>query len=100
MTSETATQQSGHEPPEDKKVKLTISTLSGDYPHDFPPHQKLQVVVEQTIAQLKLEGEGPWVLEYAGKELSLEETIEQAGLKSGDVLTLSPEEGGGASERQ
>lgn len=89
-----------HERPEDKKITLTISTLSGDYTHDFPPRQKLQVVVEQTVAQLKLEGEGPWVLEHNGVELSLQQTIEAAGLKDGDILTLNQEEGGGASGRQ
>ena len=84
----------------DKKVTLTISTLSGDDTHDFPEHHKLQVVVDQTIEKLKLVGEGPWVLEHNGTELSLEQTIKDAGLKDGDVLTLNPQEGGGGSERQ
>jgi len=83
----------------DKKVTLTISTLSGDYTHDFPEHQKLQVVVDQTIDKLKLVGEGPWILEQDGTELSLEQTIKDAELKDGDVLTLNPQEGGGGSER-
>ena len=43
----------------DKKVTLTISTLSGDYTHDFPGQQKLQVVIDQTIEKLKLTGEDP-----------------------------------------
>lgn len=100
MNIEADTQQSGHERPENKKVTLTISTLSGDYTHDFPPHQKLQVVAEQTVHELKLEGPGPWILEHNGVELSLQQTIEQAGLKDGDIMTLNQEEGGGASERQ
>lgn len=101
------TQQTGsNEPPEgkgggsDKKISLTISTLSGDYEHDFPEQQKLQVVIDQTISELKLTGEGPWVLEHDGAELAHDETIQAAGLKDGDVLTLSPHEGGGGSERQ
>jgi hypothetical protein len=83
-----------------KKVSLTVSTLSGDYSHDFPEHQKLQVVIEQTIRELKLTGDGPWILEHNGVELSPDQTVEGAGLKDGDVLTLNPQEGGGGSERQ
>jgi predicted RNase H-like nuclease (RuvC/YqgF family) len=85
---------------QDKKVDLTISTLSGDYTHAFPEHQKLRVVIEQTIDKLELTGDGPWILEHNGVELSHEQTIEEAGLKDGDVLTLNPQEGGGGSERQ
>ena len=84
----------------DKKVTLTISTLSGDHTDDFPEKQKLQVVVEQTIEKLSLVGEGPWILEHDGAELTLTQTIEEAGLSDGDVLTLNPQEGGGGSERQ
>jgi hypothetical protein len=84
----------------DKKAKLTVSTLSGDYTHEFPVHQKLQVVVDQTVAHLHLVAEGEWVLEHNGTQLQLDQTIEQTGLKDGDVLTLSSEEGGGGSERQ
>ncbi len=100
MNSEADTEQHQHEHHEDTKVELTISTLSGDFTHEFESHQKLQVVVEQAAAKLELEGDGPWILEHEGKELSLQDTIAQSQLKSGDVLTLSPEEGGGASKRQ
>jgi hypothetical protein len=83
-----------------KKVTLTVSTIeAGDYTHDYPIHQKLQIVIDQTIAQLKLTGEGPWVLEHDGAELAPSETIEAAGLVDGDVLTLSAQEGGGGSSR-
>lgn len=81
----------------DKKVTLIISTLSGDYTHDFPEHQKLQVVIQQTIDALQLQGSGPWILEKDGVELDPGQTIEEAGLKDGDVLTLNPQEGGGGS---
>ena len=79
----------------DKKVTLTISTLSGDYNHDFKPDTQLKEVVDETIKKLKLAGEGPWILEHNGHVLNQEQTIEQAGLKDGDVLTLNPQEGGG-----
>jgi hypothetical protein len=98
MAMEQQTTEQGEK--KDKKVTLTISTLSGDYTHDFPEHQKLQVVIKQTIEKLELTGDGPWILEHNGVELSPEQTIEQAGLKDGDVLTLNPQEGGGGSERQ
>jgi predicted RNase H-like nuclease (RuvC/YqgF family) len=83
----------------DKKVTLTISTLSGDFTHDFKPDEELKAVVEKTIKKLKLAGEGPWILEHNGETLNQEQTIEQAGLKDGDVLTLNPQEGGGGSGR-
>jgi predicted RNase H-like nuclease (RuvC/YqgF family) len=95
----TQKQTKEHEQRRDKKVTLTISTLSGDYRHDFPEHQKLKAVVEQTIHKLKLTGEGPWILEKDGAELNQELTISEVGLKDGDVLTLNPQEGGGGSER-
>lgn len=83
----------------DHKVTLTISTLSGDYTDDFPARQKLQAVVERTVAKLHLVGNSPWVLERGGVELDQGLTIESAELTNGDVLTLSPPEGGGGSGR-
>jgi hypothetical protein len=85
--------------PPDKKVSLTISTLSGDATLEFPPNQKLKIVVERTINKLNLVGTGPWVLDKAGVVLDQDQTIEDAGLVDGDILTLSPEEGGGGSNR-
>jgi predicted RNase H-like nuclease (RuvC/YqgF family) len=84
----------------DKKVTLTISTLSGDYTHAFKQDEQLKDVVEETRKKLKLVGEGPWILEFNGSVLDQERTIEQVGLKDGDVLTLNPQEGGGGSGRQ
>ena len=86
-------------PKPDKKITLTVSTLSGDYTDDFPPKQKLQVVVEKAIKEIPLEGAGPWILEHEGTELSQDQTIEDAGLEDGAVLTLNPQEGGGGSRR-
>lgn len=81
----------------EKKVTLTISSLSGDYTHAFAPDVKLRHVVEKAIKGIPLTGEGPWILEYDGRELDQDETIKHAKLKDGDVLTLNPEEGGGGS---
>ncbi len=86
-----------HKP--DKKITLTVSTLSGDYSDEFPPKQKLKVVVEKAINEIRLEGPGPWILEHEGTELSQDRTIEDAGLEDGDVLTLNPQDGGGGSGR-
>jgi hypothetical protein len=83
----------------DKKITLTVSTLSGDHTDEFPPKQKLKVVVEKAIKEIPLEGTGPWILEHQGAELSQDQTIEDAGLEDGDVLTLNPQEGGGGSRR-
>jgi hypothetical protein len=94
-------ERTAHDKPDaDKKVTLTVSTIdAGDYTHDYPIHQKLEVVVQQTIEHLKIVGDGPWILELDGNELPLTETIEQSDLKDGDVLTLSGQEGGGGSNR-
>jgi hypothetical protein len=81
----------------EKKITLTISTLSGDYTHPFAEDVKLKHVVKKTIDELRIVGEGPWILEYDGAELDQEQTIKHAKLKDGDVLTLNPEEGGGGS---
>jgi hypothetical protein len=99
MSQEVA-DKSKPDPPKDKKVTLTISSLGGDWTHDFPLHQKLSVVVEQAINKLELTGDGPWILDHNGVELNQEQTIEEAGLKDGDVLTLNPQEGGGGSQGQ
>lgn len=86
---------------DDKKVTLTISTLSaGDYKHSFKRDATLAEVVKETIDKLKLVGEGPWILEHNGQVLDQGQTIEQAGLKDGDVLTLNQQEGGGGSGGQ
>jgi predicted RNase H-like nuclease (RuvC/YqgF family) len=81
-----------------RKVELTVSTLSGDYTHAFAEHDKLEHVIEKTIKALELQGEGPWILEFDGRELSHSETIKEAKLQDGDVLTLNPQGGGGGSE--
>ena len=36
--------------------------------HDFPDQQRLTVVVKQTIDELDLKGEEPWILEKDGVE--------------------------------
>lgn len=85
----------------DKKVTLTISTLSaGDYTHGFKQNETLATVVDETLDKLKLVGEGPWILEHNGNVLDQGQTIKQAGLNDGDVLTLNQQEGGGGSRRQ
>ena len=86
-------------PKPDKKITLTVSTLSGDYTDDFPPKQKLQAVVGKAIEKIPLQGEGPWILEHDGTELSQDQTIEEAGLEDGAILTLNQEDGGGGSSR-
>jgi len=83
----------------DKRITLTVSTLSGDHTDKFPPKQQLKVVVEKAINEIRLEGPGPWILEHEGTELSQDRTIEDAGLEDGDVLTLNPQDGGGGSGR-
>ena len=72
-----------------RKLTLTITTLhGGDYTHAFRSEQQLTDVVKGTIKKLKLAGEGLWILEHDGSVLNQEQTIVQAGLKDGDVLTL------------
>lgn len=83
----------------DKKVELTVSSLSGDVTLDVPPHQRLAVLVEHAVHELHLSG-GPWVLDKNGVPLDQSLTVEEAGLVDGDVLVLSPEEGGGGSGRE
>jgi predicted RNase H-like nuclease (RuvC/YqgF family) len=99
MATQAQEQEQEHGQGKDKKVTLTITTLEGDYTHDFPEHQKLTTVIEQTVDKLELKGDGPWILEKDDVELNAELTIAEAKLKDGDVLTLNPEEGGGGSER-
>ena len=48
---------------EGKRISLTVSTLSGDYTHAYAEHSKLQHVVDRTIEELELTGEGTWILE-------------------------------------
>jgi Protein of Unknown function (DUF2604) len=90
------TRDTADKPKPDKKITLTISTLSGDFTGDFPANQKLKVAFEKTIKKLGLTGE-EWILDYQGQQLSLDATIADAGLADGAVLTLSTPEGGGGS---
>jgi hypothetical protein len=83
-------------PKPDKKITLTISTLSGDFTDTFPANQKLKVVVDKAIKKLGLTG-NEWILEYEGRVLPLEQTITEAGLADGAILSLNTPEGGGGS---
>jgi hypothetical protein len=96
MVSSTKSERDKPDKP-DKKVSLTVSTLSGDYTDEFARKQKLSVVVERAIRKIPLEGPGPWILEHNGTELSQDQTIAEAGLRDGAILTLNPQEGGGGS---
>ncbi len=101
MSTEADTHEHDKDEKKDKKVTLTISTLSaGDYKHACKQDETLAEVVKQTIDKLKLVGDGPWILEHNGKVLEQGQTIEQAGLQDGDVLTLNQQEGGGGSGGQ
>ena len=80
--------------PADKKTTITISSLSGDITLDVPPNQPLHAVVERAVAKLNLVG-GPWILDQNGTTLDQNQTVGEAGLVDGAILTLSQEEGGG-----
>ncbi len=80
--------------PENKKITITMSSLSGDVTLDVPPNQPLHAVVERAVSKLKLVG-GPWILDQNGSPLDQDQTVGEAGLVDGAVLTLSQEEGGG-----
>jgi hypothetical protein len=79
---------------------LTVQTLSGTVEHQFNVHEKLQTVVDFTVAKLKLKlppGE-IWELRLGSNLLDLSQTIAQAGVPDHAVLKLAPREsGGGAS---
>lgn len=100
MSTEPQAAEAAQHPSEDGKITLTISTLDGDWTESFSVHEQLHALVQQTIAHLKLEGEGPWILEYDDEPLEQTQTIAQAGLKEDDILTLNPREAEGASRRQ
>jgi hypothetical protein len=84
----------------EKKVHLTVQTLSGTFQDDFNVHQKLQHVIDKTFHELHIkpaEGE-VWELRYNGQLLDPNRTIEEAHIPDHAVLKLAPKEGGGGSE--
>jgi hypothetical protein len=83
----------------DRKIHLTIETLSGKYQHPFDPTTTLKQVEDETFAHLKMKPapNDVWELQYNGATLSLSQTIEQAQLPDKAVLTLATKESGGGS---
>jgi TUG ubiquitin-like domain len=79
------------------KIHLTIETLSGKYEHAFNPHDKLQLVVDETLKHLKIKpAPGDiWQLQYNGATLTLSLTIMEAHIPNNAVLTLATKESGG-----
>lgn len=83
----------------DKKVHLTVQTLSGKYQHPFDADQTLQSVVDETLKHLHITpapGE-EWQLRYQETVLNLSLTIEAAELPDKATLMLAAREGGGGS---
>lgn len=81
----------------EKKVHLTVQTLSGTFQDDFNVHQKLQHVIDKAFHELHIkpaEGE-VWELRYNGQVLDPSRTIEETRLPDHAVLKLAPREGGG-----
>ena len=81
----------------EKKVHLTVVSLSGNYSGEFNVHQKLQHVVDKAFHELHIipsEGE-VWLLTYQDRTLDLQQDIEAAGIPDQATLKLAPQEGGG-----
>ncbi len=84
----------------EKKVHLTIQTLSGKYQHPFDPDQTLQSVVDATFEHLHIQpapGE-VWELRYQESVLNLSLTIQTAGIPDKATLMLAAREGGGGTD--
>lgn len=83
--------------PQPNHIHLVIQTLSGTYDDDFNIHQKLEHVVRETFKHLHIDPSpgDAWELHYGDRLLSLDQSIEEAGLPDDAVLLLAVHEGGG-----
>jgi hypothetical protein len=83
----------------EKKVHLTVQTLSGTFNDEFNENQKLQHVIDKAFHDLHIkpaEGE-VWELRYNGQVLDPSRTIDESHIPDHAVLKLAPREGGGGS---
>jgi hypothetical protein len=81
----------------DKKIKVDVVTLSGDYSHKYDDDTLLSVVVADAVKHLKLVTDDTWILEFDGQPVSANLTLMAAGVKDGDELEYHAPEGGGGS---
>ena len=80
-----------------KKIEVVVVTLSGEYSHKYDGDTLIEAVVQEAIKHLKLVADNTWVLELDGQSISQAQTLEAAGIKSGDELEFHAPEGGGGS---
>jgi hypothetical protein len=81
------------------KVTLTVETLSGSFSDEFNVHQTLEHVTRAAMKELAIvqRPNERWVLKYGERELTLSQTIQEAGLPDGAVLQFAAVEGGGGA---
>ena len=73
-----------------KTEKLTIRVLIENdriYSEEYNPNQKVQVIVNKTLANLKIDAEGRELRHEDGTPITdFNQTIEEAGIVNGETL--------------
>lgn len=79
------------------QVHLTVQSLEGTFEGDFDADQKLQEVLDKAFIDLDIKPApgDTWELQYDGRCLDLQTTIEEQDIPDGATLALAPDEGGG-----
>lgn len=81
----------------DKKVTPIVKYVSGTWVDgDFNPQQKLRLLLQKSLKHFgidpKTESKFELRLQGATGPLSLEQTLEEAGIKDGTIVLLLPKE--------
>lgn len=70
--------------------KLTVKVLIENdqiYSEEYNPNQKVQVIVNKTLAHLKIDAEGRELRHDDGKPITdFNQTIEEASIENGEIL--------------
>jgi hypothetical protein len=100
MNAEHTHEHHHHHHHEPHRVHLKIVTLSGNFSHEFNVHDRLQLVVDETLKHLHIipaEGE-VWILSLHDRDVDLKKTIEQEHIPNDATLKLAAKEGGGGAQ--
>lgn len=81
----------------DKKVTPVVKYVSGTWDDgDFNPHQKLRLLLQKSLQHFSIDPQAVSKFELrlqgASGPLSLEQTLEEAGINDGTVVLLLPKE--------
>lgn len=99
MKDETKQETKKPTQPKENFVQVAVVTTSGSYPEKgferTPEHQKIKVILEKTIRELKIADSTGWVSIVGETEVNVDASYIDQGLQGEIEIDYGPREGGG-----